>query len=136
METQQGAGPGNFDDINILQGLMAGPQLLKRQFSFSRGFQRKAKAPGTGTDGSDFIHGKEWNRTVIQSSNTWTSSSGGDALSDHGDVGDRTEFVLEYNRLASKVSSTFSPRPYDGCLLHQHGIKPLSPDDYDMESVS
>ncbi|RDW94796.1 hypothetical protein BP5796_00559 [Coleophoma crateriformis] len=40
-------------------------------------------------------------RRAMQSSNTWTSSSGG-AFSDHDDLEDRTEFLDEYNRLAKK----------------------------------
>ncbi|KAL8371805.1 hypothetical protein RB595_001550 [Gaeumannomyces hyphopodioides] len=50
-----------------------------------------------------------------RSSNTWTSSSADMALlSDTDDVDDRTCFVEEYNRLASK-----------------YGIRPLVPEDFD-----
>jgi hypothetical protein len=41
-------------------------------------------------------------RRAIQSSNTWTSSSG-EILLEHDDIEDRSLFVEEYNRLAKKV---------------------------------
>jgi hypothetical protein len=45
-------------------------------------------------------------RRAGYTSNTWTSSSG-DVLSDQDEIDDRTFFVLEYNRLARKVLSSF-----------------------------
>lgn len=41
-------------------------------------------------------------RMAVQSSNTWTSSSG-DAFSDHDHLENRTEFLDEFNWLAKKV---------------------------------
>jgi len=49
-------------------------------------------------------NGEQTGQSVIQTSNTWTLSSGG-VVSEPNDVDDRTEFVDEYNRLAVKVSS-------------------------------
>ena len=44
---------------------------------------------------------------MIQSSNTWTSSSG-EILSDQDDIEDRSSVVEEYNRLAKKVGAPIS----------------------------
>jgi hypothetical protein len=98
----------NIDDISevtsIAQDLIGGPQKPLRTFSFTRNARKLHRLDGSEnhSDSTDFV-GREWSRAVVQSSNTWTSSSA-DVLSDHDDIEDRTDYLLEYNRLALKVS--------------------------------
>lgn len=91
----------SIDDMSIAHGLMAGPNKIPpRTVSFKRNTRG-------GTDESSELFGKDWSRLAINSSDTWTSSAG-DVLSDREDVADRTDFLLEYNRLALKVRAITS----------------------------
>jgi len=95
---------GTFEDIVIAQELLNQPKALRRQTSlagiFSNSLELQAPRNQLEYDGSNE---EKQSRRELQSSNTWTSSSGGDILSDHDDIEDRTLFVAEYNRLAQKV---------------------------------
>ena len=145
---------GNCDDISIAQGLMGGPKIPQRKYSFTRITYQQVDTPQTcdtyhdtpqsrnthqqidtsqnRTDSSDFI-GNEWSRQELQSSNTWTSSSG-DAMSDHVDIDDRSEYVLEYNRVAQKVS--FNSADVGACLTsRQYGMGDFPSDSYEAENV-
>jgi len=97
---------GICDDMSIAQNLIGGSKNPPGTFSFTRTTtqsRHKLDGPENHTDSTEFT-GKEWSRIAIQSSNTWSSSSG-DVLSHHDDIEDRTDFLLEFNRLALKVST-------------------------------
>jgi hypothetical protein len=95
------------DDISIAQGLLNRPRIPSRGASFmgpSATHRRMANASWDGpTENPESNNNENEHRRQINSSNTWTSSSG-DVLSDQDDIEDRTLFVQEYNRLARKVS--------------------------------
>lgn len=96
-------------DINIAQGLLIAPRIPTRKYSIGRyllGTHGKFFTPGAMDERSpsfesadDFTH-----QSVIQTSNTWTSSSG-EALSDHDDIDDRSGYLKEFNHLANKVGN-------------------------------
>lgn len=66
----------------------------------------------------------------VRSSATWTSTSGDlGGLSDTDEIGDRLDFVEEYNRIAKKVSFAGLKREVQvKADLSQYGIRPLVPD--------
>lgn len=64
--------------------------------------RRMANASWDGPTENPEGNNENEHRRQINSSNTWTSSSG-DMLSDQDDIEDRTPFIQEYNRLARKV---------------------------------
>ena len=105
---------GISDDISIAQGLLGKPNIpLRRRTSFTSTTRSDHVVEAT-NEGyiSEGIREEGRRRRMVQSSNTWTMSSG-EALSELDDVEDRTFFVREYNRLALKVcdqcqSSIFS----------------------------
>jgi hypothetical protein len=94
---------GISDDVTIATGLLTRPGIPRRQTSFSGTSlgQQSLKDPAC-FDGSRKSSRASRPRRAIQSSNTWTSSSG-DMPSEHDEIEDRSLFVDEYNRLAKKV---------------------------------
>jgi len=95
---------GLRDDISIVQGLLA-PRIPRRTASLASlstgGQVDDSKKRTDATESSD---SNPERRRGLQSSNTWTSSSG-DVLSDHDDIEDRSFYIQEFNRLARKVTS-------------------------------
>lgn len=92
------------DDMSIAQGLLGAPIIPPRRRT---SFTSTSKSVYTRDDSSELeestsINDETRRRQMVQSSNTWTASSG-EILSDKDDVEDRTFFILEYNRLATKV---------------------------------
>ena len=101
---------GISDDMSIAQGLLARPIIpLRRRTSFTSttGSGHIVEVSNEGND-STGTKDEGRRRRMVQSSNTWTTSSG-EALSELDDVDDRTLFVNEYNRLATKVCG-YPPR--------------------------
>lgn len=95
---------GTFEDMVIAQELLNQPRVLQRQTSlagiFSNSLELQIPHNQLEYDGSNE---EKRSRRALQSSNTWTTSSGGEMLSDHDEIEDRTLFVAEYNRIAQKV---------------------------------
>ncbi|KAG0649007.1 hypothetical protein D0Z07_4860 [Hyphodiscus hymeniophilus] len=91
------------DDMNITLGLLGRPHIPPRR---KTSFTSTTKSVNT-EDIADYmeegmsIKDDGRRRRAIQSSNTWTTSSG-EILSDKDDMEDRSFFILEYNRLAQK----------------------------------
>jgi hypothetical protein len=98
---------GISDDISIARGLLdtlERPLIpLRRRTSFTDN-SRGGNLPDGSNEHEESTATKDEGRRrrMIQSSNTWTTSSG-EVLSDLDDVEDRVYFVQEYNRLAKKV---------------------------------
>jgi hypothetical protein len=94
---------GISDDMSIAQGLLRRPSIPSRGTSFMGPSGNRLSANGSnGLTRSSEGNGVSERRWHMQSSNTWTSSSG-DVLSDQDDIEDRGSFIQEYNRLARKV---------------------------------
>jgi hypothetical protein len=93
------------DDMSITRGLLGRPDIPPRRRTSFTSTTRSAHTHDVSNDLDDSTSIKDdgRRRRVIQSSNTWTTSSG-EILSDKDDMEDRTFFILEYNRLATKVS--------------------------------
>jgi len=97
------------DDVNIAHGLLAKRSkiLLQVESTIESSATHPDSALCNGLSDEAETLGEVQNalksrRSAMQTSNTWTSSSG-DVLSDHEENEDRTAFVEEYNRLAKKV---------------------------------
>ncbi|RDW88635.1 hypothetical protein BP6252_00667 [Coleophoma cylindrospora] len=88
---------GASDNGDIAQEMLNKPIIPPRKSSASP--EKSADVSHSFQDTLELESGGR--RRAMQSSNTWTSSSGG-AFSDHDDLEDRTEFLDEYNRLAKK----------------------------------
>jgi len=94
---------GINDDMSIAQGLLGKPKVPQRRTSFAHAPSLRLVDGSNGlSESSEGDDSKR--RRGIQSSNTWTTSSG-DILSDQDEVEDRGFFIQEYNRLARKVNS-------------------------------
>jgi hypothetical protein len=101
---QQVISEGLSDDITIATGLLNRPRIPRRETSFSgTSLGQQSLNDLQCEEGLQEASRVGRSRRAIQSSNTWTSSSG-EVLSEHDEVGDRTVFVDEYNRLARKVN--------------------------------
>ena len=94
---------GTFEDMAIAQELLNQPRIPRRQTSLTGflGNPQGLQIPHSQVeyDGSKDEKRSRW---ALQTSNTWTSSSG-EVLSDHDEIEDRILFVAEYNRLSQKV---------------------------------
>jgi hypothetical protein len=103
MAAQQSIVDGTPDDINIATELLTRPRILPRQTSFSgTSIGQQSLNDLQLPDRFNGSTGTGISRRAIQSSNTWTSSSG-EIFLEHDDIEDRSLFVEEYNRLAKKV---------------------------------
>ena len=93
------------DDVSITRGLLGRPHVPPHGRTSFTSTTRSANTEDISSDPEEGISFKVNPRRgrAIQGSNTWTSSSG-EILSDKDDIEDRTFFVLEYNRLGTKVS--------------------------------
>jgi len=93
------------DDVSIAQGLLGQPHIPPRRKTSFTSTTRSAHNQDASSDFDEntSVRDDGRRRRAMQSSNTWTTSSG-EILSDKDDIEDRTFFVLEYNRLATKVS--------------------------------
>jgi hypothetical protein len=98
---------GVSDDMTIAQGLLGRPNIPRRSYSFSNDPPNFQFLDGSNysTLRQDSSDAKK-QRRVLQSSNTWTTSSG-EVLSDRVEIDDREAFIHEYNRLAKKVWDWF-----------------------------
>jgi len=107
-------------DIDIAEELLVRPRIPTRKYSldqFAIGNNAKIPMHKTMDDRAPSFETTEElpQQFVIQTSNTWTSSSG-DAPSDLDDVDKCSAFIEEYNRLATKVSFTMHLLPiYSTC---------------------
>jgi hypothetical protein len=101
---------GISDDMSIAQGLLGRPNIPLRRRTSITSTTRSGHTVEVWNEGNDSTGTKDEGRRrrMVQSSNTWTTSSG-EALSELDDVDDRTFFVNEYNRLATKVCG-YPPR--------------------------
>ena len=90
--------------MSITLGLLGSPNIpLRRTTSFaSTSRSDHTREVSNERDKSVGLKDDGRRRRMIQSSNTWTASSG-EVFSEQDDVEDRTFFTLEYNRLATKV---------------------------------
>jgi hypothetical protein len=103
MAAQQSTVDGTPDDINIARELLTRPHVPHRETSPSgTSWGRQSLQDLHMRNGFNGSIGGSRSRRAIQTSNTWTSSSG-EVLSEHGDIEDRSLFVDEYNSLAKKV---------------------------------
>lgn len=93
------------DDMSITRGLLGRPDIPPRRRTSFTSSARSAHTGNISNELEESINIKEdgGRRRMIQSSNTWTTSSG-EILSEQDDIEDRIFFILEYNRLATKVS--------------------------------
>lgn len=101
---------GTTDDITIAQELLNQPKAPRRRFSFTEMYISRRRVEGLdeqhqNSEAQTEVQGGGRSRRVMQTSNTWTSSSG-EVPTDQDDIDDRTVFVQEYNRLAQKVSQS------------------------------
>lgn len=102
MEQHPDTFEGHSDDLSIVQGLLGRPKIQRKESSFS-GTPPHQQHLGTSKCPNDSLDPNNANqRRRLQSSNTWTTSSG-EILSDQDEIEDRDSFLLEYNRLARKV---------------------------------
>ena len=95
---------GLSDAVSIAQSLLGRPNVPSwRRTSFTS-TTRSGHIREISNDYYESIGIREEGRRrrMIQTSNTWTNSSG-EIFSEKDDVEDRTFFILEYNRLATKV---------------------------------
>ena len=91
------------DDMSITRGLLGRPDIPLRRMTSFISTSRSAHTREVSNEQDESGGLKDGRRRrMIQSSNTWTVSSG-EVFSEQDDVEDRTFFVLEYNRLAMKV---------------------------------
>ncbi len=99
---------GITDDVTIAQELLKQRKASRRRISPTEMYISRR-----GVEGLDEQHqnsqtqteaqGEARSRRAMQTSTTWTSSSG-EVPTDQDDIDDRTVFVQEYNRLAQKVN--------------------------------
>jgi len=114
---------GINDDMSIAQGLLSKPKIPQRRTSFAHASSLRLVDGSNGlSESSEGDDNKR--RRGIQSSNTWTASSG-DILSDQDEIEDRGFFIQEYNRLARKVNFTVK-EPCKKLTLEQHGVREFS----------
>ena len=99
------------DDVSITRGLLGRPHIPQRRRTSFTSTTRSGLTEDISNDPEEgsSIKDDSRRRRGIQSSNTWTTSSG-EILSDKDDIEDRTFFILEYNRLATKVGCHHSRR--------------------------
>lgn len=100
----EGMHDGLSDALSITQSLLGRPSIPpRRRTSFtSTNRSGHTREVSKDCDESTGIRDEGGRRGMTQSSNTWTNSSA-EIFSEKDDVEDRTFFVLEYNRLATKV---------------------------------
>jgi hypothetical protein len=97
------------DDTNIARQLLARPNIPPRRRTSVASTTRSAHTPDVSNDTAESTSTRDDIRCqrMGQTSNTWTNSTG-EMLSDKDDVEERAFFILEYNRLATKVLHSLS----------------------------
>ena len=93
----------NIDAAAVTQGLLKEHGIRRRSSSISFLSTGRQDLDGMTESAHGITKDEHHPRRNIQSSNTWTSSSG-EILPERDDIEDRTAVVEEYNRLAKRVS--------------------------------
>ena len=100
---------GTTDDITIAQELLNQPKARRRilltEIYVSRRGVEGLDEQHQSSEAQTEVQGGVRSRREMQTSNTWTSSSG-EVPTDQDEIGDRTVFVQEYNRLAQKINQS------------------------------